>query len=126
MEEDYNVTAEQRADVLERYKQIEFPDPIMEPVWFGRYTPGTKMLARAAGKRAIVDRNTGELLSICSEQYKIVRYEDIITMVEDVVSGLSEYGEIEVVPDLMSNGGKLKVTLKFPDVAQIIREGSED
>ena len=116
--ETFTISPEERIGVWERYPKIEFPDPIMEPVWYGRHDH-----VRIQDKWAIVDQNKGTAFAVCSIDYKIIRYENIIFMVEKIVEELTgEYGRIQVYPRLLKDGGRLQVTLKFPDHPSLIRE----
>ncbi len=114
-EKSYKQLHAERMEVRKRYPTITFPDPILEPVWFGRRD---KTLIE--GTKAIVDRSTGKTMNICSDQYKLVHYEDVIQMIEDVTSRITSFGKIALCPTMLSDGGKMKLTMKFPEAQHLI------
>lgn len=116
MEKDFMQLQEERAEIRERYPNVTFPTPVLEPVWFGRRE---KKLVPAT--KAIIDKNTGVVMNLCSDQYKVVHYEDVIRMVEETTSNLTQYGKIQLCPQILSNGGKMKLSMKFPEASDLIR-----
>lgn len=106
------------AEIRERYPHVYFPNPILEPVWFGK-RPNT----RVEGTRAIVDQNTGTMYAMCSDQYKIVRYEEIIKMVEVASLSFPEFGKPNIIPVVLQGGAKIVVHCKFPDIKYEIKVG---
>ena len=111
----------ERAEVRAKYPKIQFPDPVLEPIWYGR-----RPTNRIPDKQAIVDQVDPEnkkVFAVCSKQYKVVHYEDLIGMVSDVVGKLTAYGEIQICPRVLADGGKMQINLKFPDAKHIIAKG---
>ncbi len=110
--------AEVRAGVRSRYPDVNFPDPVLTNIYYGKrdrvYIPDSK---------AIVDQNTGNVLSIVSDRYKLVHYEDIIHMVEGITSQIEGYGAIQLRPHTFSNGGKFKLSMSFPEAQHLIKAG---
>ena len=105
-----------KEDVRERYPNVSFPSPALEPVWYGR-----RNLKRIPGERAIVDQNNGRVMNLCSDQYKLVHYEEIIKMVEDTISHIDSYGKIVLCPHIMHDGGKMRLTMKFPEAQHLVK-----
>ena len=116
--EDFQMLQERRADVRNRYPDVDFPDPVLDTLWVGK-----RKLERLTDKRALVNQRDGSVLSIVSDRYKIIHYEDTLTMVEDVTKEVTGYGAIQLCPTVFSNGGKFKIAMKFPESQHIIREG---
>jgi len=115
MEKSYQQLQDERQEIRDRYPQVSFPDPVIEPIWWGRRHQNL-----VSGMKAIVDQKTGRVFNVCSEQYKIVHYEDVIYMAEEVVATLHGYGQIVLHPYLYADGGKMKLTLKFPEAQHLI------
>ena len=119
MEEDFAMLQERRADVRNRYQNVTFPNPVLNSLWVGK-----RNLTRLTDQRALVDQNNeNRLMAIVSDRYKIIPYEDTITMVEEVTKEVTGYGAIQLCPQVFANGGKFKLTMKFPESVHVIREG---
>lgn len=116
--EDYQMLQERRADVRNRYPQVDFPDPVLDALWVGK-----RKLTRITDQKALVNQNDGRVMAIVSDRYKIIPYEDTLTMVEEVTKEVTNYGAIQLCPRVFANGGKFAVTMKFPESQHIIREG---
>lgn len=99
-----------RAEIAERYATI-FPDVVLEPLWWGRRPEN-----RAAGRFAIVDQNNDYLFNVCTEIYKPVYHELVIHQVEQAAAALPEFGTPVIKFNLLANGGKIKVNVRFPEV----------
>lgn len=106
----------EREAVRGRFPGVAFPDPVLEPIWYGR-RPNTLI----DGKKAIVDNVSGKVFNTCSDQYRVIHYEDVVGMVEDVIKGVQGYGKIEVKPLILSDGGKMRIGLTFPEAQHLIR-----
>jgi len=96
-------------EIRSRYPGVYFPNPIMEPVWFGK-RPNSKI----EGKKAIIDQNNGAFFAICSEEYKIVRFEEVIKTVEIAAKEYPEFGDPIIDPRVISGGSKIIVHCNFP------------
>lgn len=103
-------TAEIRQEVAERYN-LQFPDVVLEPVWWGR-----RPTNRADDRFAIVDQREGHLFNICTGIYKPVYHEELIYMVEEASNKLPEFGKPTINVQLLADGGKLRVEVKFTEV----------
>jgi len=116
---EYSLNPSERAEVRERYPKVYFPDPVLEPVWFGR-----REHQRIDGKKAIVDQNseTRNVFGICSDAYKVVHYEDIIHMTEQSIGALTDYGTVQICPHTYLDGGRMKIGVKFPDMKSEIKK----
>ena len=103
-------------EIHEKYA-IPFPEPSLEPMWYGR-----REKTFVDERRVIVDQNTGEVFGTCTEKYQLVRYEDVLMMVEDVVKTLG-LSEAQIIPKLFSSGGKMSVSLRVPTSQVEIAKG---
>lgn len=109
---------EVRAEIRERYNNVDFPDVVLEPIWYGR-RPNN----RVDGRWAIVDNKTGMCFNVCTDAYKPVYHELIIKNVEDVAALHPEFGKPEIKVSMLADGGKLRVNLKFPEVNYQVKSG---
>ena len=114
------LTETQRKEVRNRYKNLVFPDPVLEPIWYGR-RPETKI----EGKFAIVDQGENEtVFGICSDQYQVVHYEDIISLTEKVFKEVqSKQGKIEIMPCIIDQGRKMRISATMLEAKYEIKKG---
>jgi hypothetical protein len=116
---EYVLNAKERAEIREKYPKCYFPNPVKEPLWWGRRDK-TRVLA----KKAIVDQNRDNFVfSICSELYKIVYYEDIVHLVERSVGQITNFGEIQLNPRTYMDGARFRLDISFPDMKNQIKVG---
>jgi hypothetical protein len=119
---EYELSPSERAEVRSRYPKEYFPDPVKEPLFFGR-----RDHQRIADKKVIFDQRAPiiagmpAVFGICSERYKIVPYEDIIHMVENSVGKLTEFGTVQLCPHIYLGGARMKIGIKFPDMKHVIK-----
>lgn len=106
------LSPEEKAEIRSHYPNVYFPNPVLQPIWYGK-----REHVRITDKRAILDQNSENqtVFGICSDQYKIVPYEDIIALVEQTVEGITGFGKIEVKPHTYLGGARLRVGLSFPE-----------
>jgi hypothetical protein len=105
---DYELSESERAEVRGQFPKTYFPEPVLEPVYFGR-----RDKVRIPGKKAIVDQkfdgDFARVYGICSDAYKIIRYEDIIHMVQNSVGALTDFGKIQICPHTYVDGGRMYI-----------------
>ncbi len=112
------LNVQEREEIRGRYQDIQFPDPVLEPLWYGK-----RPTTRIDGKKVIVDQATETVFGICSDLYQVIHYEDIVKMVENTVAKLPEFGKISVTPKIIGDGGKMAIKAKFEDVHYEIKKG---
>ena len=112
------LTDTERKEIQAKYPNLEFPDPVTEPIWYGK-----RPTTRIDGSKAIVDQKTDSVFGICSDLYQVIHYEDIVRMVEKTVANLPEFGKIEVVPTIIQEGRKMKIKATMTEVEYEIRKG---
>jgi hypothetical protein len=107
----------EKAEVRSKYPNVYFPEPVLEPIWYGR-----RDHVRVMDKRAIVDQASENrtVFGICSDQYKIVPFEDTISLVQQTVDGITGFGKIDVNPHTYLDGARLRVGISFPDKKTLI------
>lgn len=117
MNEDYEKTMAIKQEIAERYN-MSFPEVSIEPLWWGRRPDN-----RVDGRFAIVDQNTDLVYNVCTDMYKPVHHEVVIKLVEDAASHLPEFGTPVIKPQLLADGGKLRVNVSFPEVQLEVKVG---
>lgn len=117
MERSFEEVQAIREDVASRYN-VKFPDPVLEPLWFGRRP--TNMIQ---GRYAIVDQNSGTAYNVCTDLYKPIYHELVIKDVEDAAAAHPEYGKPEIKVSLLADGAKLRVHVVFEEVDYTIKSG---
>ena len=121
---EYVLSPSERAEVRDRYPKVYFPQPVLEPVWFGKREktriPDTKAIFDQASPSASLGMPA--VFGICSDQYKVVHYEDIVHMVENSIGKLTEYGTIQICPHTYLEGARMRIGIKFPDMKSEIKK----
>jgi len=117
MEENFDQPAERREEVRAQYPNVYFPRPVLEPLWYGRRSDH-----RVPTMKALVDQNNGHVFNVVSDQYKVVHYEDLVGIIGDITSRITNYGEIQLVPSTLRSGATFKLQLRFPGVQKSIRK----
>lgn len=108
-----------RERIQEKYSNINFPDPVLEPLWRGK-RPET----RVQGRYAIVDQKTDTDYNVCSDLYQIIYHEQVIDIVEKAVVQMPQFGKHNICIDLLGDeGSKLKVKAVFTDIKYEISKG---
>lgn len=115
--EDYEKTMAIKQEISERYN-MSFPEICLEPLWWGRRPDN-----RVDGRFAIVDQKTDLVYNVCTDMYKPVHHEVVIKLVEDAASHLPEFGTPVIKPQLLADGGKLRVNVSFPEVQLEVKVG---
>ena len=121
----YELSPAERKDVRDRYPKTYFPSPALEPIFWGR-----RDHKRISDKFAVVDQTsvgrilgeTETIFGICSNQYKIVPFEDVVHMVENSVGKLTDYGKVQICPHTYLNGARINIGIKFPELKKEIKK----
>jgi len=101
--------------------KITFPEIEEQPVSWGYY----RDLHDADRYKAIVDRDTGKLFSIVSKDYKVIRHEQAIDALEDILYGTQDLGTPFVTTSFYNDGGRMRRTYRFKDIAVDISQGDK-
>ena len=102
-----------RTDIQGMFPNVDFPDPAMQPLFWGRKEP-REMVEE---KKAIVDRSNGNVFAVCSDQYQLIYHEEVIKLALDATEGMEEYGAPQLKVRTPYEGAKLVVTCEFPDLS---------
>lgn len=96
----------------EKTNQATFPEIVAQPVRW----EGNERLHPAHNYKAIVDANTGKLFSIVSKNYKVIRHEEALEVVEKAINEHPELGIYEVGTDFFNDGGRMRRTYRFTEM----------
>lgn len=104
-----------REKLRKQFPKVEFPNPILEPVYYGRLNKTV-----VANKKLIRDGNSDSQFAIVSDKYKVVYHEDILA---DLLSAIpEEFGNPEYTISMLSDGARMVVTAKFPEITGEIND----
>jgi len=105
-----------REEIRSKYEGAQFPSPAIEPLWYGR-RPDTLV----KGKQLIIDKDTQQQYGVCSDGYGLVEHEEVIDIAEKASLKFPEYGKPEIAVKLLKYGGRLQVTILYPEVEFEVR-----
>jgi len=82
---------------------VTFPQIEEQPVLWGYY----REFHNADRYKAIVDRDTGRLFSIVSKDYRIIRHEQAIDELEDILYGAEDLGIFSAKTEFFNDEGRM-------------------
>jgi hypothetical protein len=88
-----------------------FPVVIEEPVSWGQ----EKTLHKADHYKALVDHHTGNVFSIVTTDYKVIRHEEAIAFLDIELAKVSDLGRYEAKTYLHNNGARMLRQYIFPE-----------
>jgi len=97
------------------YPHVEWPDISAERMW-----RGTTAKTRIEGYRDLVNMDGGTHYAFVTDLYKVVPHEVVLHNMLDVIDGMPEFGEPNVIIALASGGGKARFDVNFPEVQHTI------
>ena len=89
-----------------------FPEVSETPVSWGDIH-----LQRANDHKAIVNPETGKVFSIVSKDYKLIRHEDAILRVNNVIDENSDLGKYKVSTEFYNDGSRMRSTYCFYEIS---------
>ena len=89
--------------------EITFPNIEEQPVMWGYF----RDLHDADRHKAIVEQDTGKLFSIVSKDYKVIRHEQAIDELEDILYGSEDLGAFSVKTEFFNDGGRMRRSYGF-------------
>jgi hypothetical protein len=95
-----------------------FPEVIEAPVLWGDIN-----LQRANDHKAIVNPETGKVFSIVSKDYKLIRHEDAVLRVNNVIDENSDLGKYKVSTEFYNDGSRMRSTYCFYEISTKITPG---
>ncbi|MEA2013873.1 MAG: DUF932 domain-containing protein [Thermodesulfobacteriota bacterium] len=102
-------------------EEVTFPNIVEEPVMWGYH----KELHQAHKHKAIVDFNTGKLFSIVSKDYKLIRHEEAIEEIEDLIYDNEDLGKPTIKTSFYNDGGRMCRSYRFLKVPVKINPGDD-
>ena len=99
--------------------EISFPEIVEQPVMWGYY----RDLHQADRYKAIVDSDTGKVFSIVSNDYKLIRHEEAIERIEQVICEVPDLDEYKTYTRFYNDGGRMRRTYRFPKTSVEIEKG---
>ncbi len=88
------------------------------PVYFGDDTSRRRIEIK--GQKALINPETEEVFSIVTDDYQLIRHEQVIEMAESVVDEMTEYGKPERRVWLPQDGAKMRLQYTFPEAAMTV------
>ncbi len=88
-----------------------FPEVSEVPVSWGEIN-----LQRADKYKAIVNSEIGKVFSIVSQDYKLIRHEDAIQQIEDVINEFPELGKYNVKTEFYKEGARMRRNYCFKEI----------
>lgn len=92
------------------------------------YGPGEKdghKRFEIEGQKALIDPRTGRVFSLVTNDYRLIRHEDVIEMAEAVTAQMPEYGEPERKVWMPQDGAKMRLEYVFPEAAVTVKAGDD-
>jgi hypothetical protein len=86
-----------------------FPSVIEAPVSWGTHK------APADGFKALVNPDTGQVFSIVSKDYRLIRHEEAVSRLEEVIEKSPGLGRYEVERSFYNEGARIRQTYRFID-----------
>ena len=108
-----------RQDIRDRFNQVKFPQPTIEPLFYGKRE---KVLCPKT--KAVVDYDTGDVLSLCSNKYVLVHHEDILhqAILETEILDKT-FGEPTINVQMMNNGARMLYNICWTNHAFDVKAG---
>jgi hypothetical protein len=89
-----------------------FPKVKEEPVLWGR-----KNSLVTKEYKAITNPDNKHLYTITSNRYKLIKHEELISGIDELLWELPEFGHNERKLEFTKNGGKMRATYTFPEIS---------
>lgn len=99
--------------VGEQINDVQWPnvDHTCRPVY-----QGLRNHVQIPGLKAVVDKDTNFTYAVVSEGYKVVKHQEVLSMMEEICYNMPEYGTPTKEIWLTNHGGRLKIRFTFRDV----------
>ena len=108
---------EMRANIHGKFPHVDFPDPILEPLYFGRLNKRP-----VNNRKLVLDSRTGTQFDIVSDLYKIVYHEEIVSKLLEALP--EEYGKAEITINMYRGGARTGIQALFPNMGDFKVNGS--
>ncbi len=107
-----------RGNIHKQFPDVEWPEPVMEPAYYGRLKK-----KRMPERYAVIDINNGHFFDVVSDRYHLVTHEEVV---HDLLSAIpTEFGKAEVDVMIYCDGARVRANVGFPDLPASIGEIKE-
>ncbi len=96
--------------------ELTYPPVASESLSFGEGLP-------VEGHKAIVNPDSGHVYDIVSDKYKLVKHEEVIENVEEVLVKDNQMGPWDKSTIFYQEGARMRTTYKFPGVSLPVQKG---
>lgn len=116
---DFGQIRAMRQDIRDQFPNVVFPTPTIEPVFWGK---DKKELI--PNSRAVVDYDTGNVMSVCSKRYALVHHEDVLRSVIEKTKTLKNiFGKPEIAVNLLNQGARMVFNITWPEASKDVKVG---
>jgi hypothetical protein len=106
------------AEIHEKFSDVTWPAPILEPIFFGRLDKRPVL-----GRKLMLDKNTGNQFDIVSDQYELVYHEEVLHNLLNAIP--PEFGTPNIHAKMFKDGARASFSAKFPELKEYEIKGSE-
>lgn len=110
-----NAAIETRLKIREKFASTVFPNPILEPIYFGRLNK-----TMVDNKKLVRDATSEAQYAVVSNKYKVVHHEDVLKDFIDAIP--EEFGKPIFDISMLSDGARMVATAKFPEITDLIQD----
>lgn len=108
-----NRVEEIKEEIHERFPDIDWPEPVLEPIYFGRLKK-----VEVPERKVIMDVKTKKVWDIVSDNYAMIPHEKALY---DILSNIpEEMGHVDVKFQLWAEGARFKADLLFPEIERAV------
>ena len=105
---------------------VLWPLVSVEPLVWGLGVKGSPKHV-VEGKSALVDLRTGKVYNVITGEYRVIKHEDVIDMLECAVDENPDFGTAERTIWMSGDGARMRAEYKFLDTpTEIIHQGKSD
>ncbi len=104
-------------DIRKKYPSINFPEPILEPIFYGRLDKNI-----IQNRKLILDKKEGTQFDIVSDKYELVHHEEVLYKFLNAIP--EEFGEPKLKTSIFKYGARALFEMEFPDIKDFNIKGS--
>jgi len=102
---------EVQIEIREQFPEIVWPEPVLEPVFFGRFDKTV-----VENRKLVLDTNTGAQFDIVSDQYELIPHE---VATRNLLKSIpEEFGKPLLKFSLWADGARFRLEATFPEVGK--------
>lgn len=100
---------EVQLEIRDKFPDIVFPEPVLEPVFFGRFDKTV-----VNNRKLVLDTSTGAQFDIVSDQYELIPHE--VATMNLLKSIPEEFGKPKLEFRMWADGARFRLEATFPEV----------